>query len=159
MINLSKETIFRYKDFIEWTETLSALQEDIWLKPVAEGKASVREIISHLTNWDNYLIYSIIPAVRNGEEMVFPDFDSFNEKAYEYARSGISRNRLLDEFKQTRIQLVEMLLADLDLAVKHVPANGVAICPHTNTPYSLLYIIHEFIEHDIHHKNQILSVT
>lgn len=159
MISLSKETIFRYKDFIEWTETLSVSQEDIWLKPVAKGKASVREIISHLTNWDNYLIYSIIPAVRNGEEMVFPDFDSFNEKAYEYARSGISRNHLLDEFKQTRIQLVEMLLADLDLAVKHVPANGVAICPHTNTPYSLLYIIHEFIEHDIHHKNQILSVT
>ncbi len=31
----------------------------------------------------------------------------------------------------------------------------VELCPHTGTPYSLLYIIQEFIEHDQHHKVQI----
>ncbi|QTH46930.1 hypothetical protein J4772_01225 [Cohnella sp. LGH] len=36
-----------------------------------------------------------------------------------------------------------------------VTANGVELCPHTGTPYSLLYIIQEFIEHDQHHKVQI----
>lgn len=158
MISLGKETIHRYKEFIEWTDTLIDLDDNIWLTPIAEGKASVAEIISHLQNWDHYLIHTIIPAIKNGEGMVFPDFDSFNQKAYEYARSGISKEALLDEFKQTRIQLTEIMLAEPDVATKHVTANGVENCPHTGTPYSLLYIIHEFIEHDNHHKNQILSV-
>jgi len=158
MISLGKETIHRYKEFIEWAETLSDLDDNIWLTPIAEGKATVAEIISHLKNWDYYLINTIIPAIKNGEGMVFPDFDSFNQKAYEYARSGISKNSLLDEFKQTRIQLVEIMLTEPDVATKNVAANGVENCPHTGTPYSLLYIIYEFIEHDIHHKNQILSV-
>lgn len=158
MIILGKETIHRYKEFIEWTDTLSDLDDNIWLTPFAEGKATVAEIISHLKNWDNYLINTIIPAIKNGEGMVFPDFDSFNQKAYEYARSGISKKGLLDEFKQTRIQLIELMLTEPDVASKNVTANGVENCPHTGTPYSLLYIIYEFIEHDIRHKNQILSV-
>lgn len=90
--------------------------------------------------------------------MVFPDFGPFNETAYAYARSGVSKNRMLDEFKQMRLQLVELLLTEPDVAAKQVTANGVENCPHTGTPYSLLYIIHEFIDHDTHHQNQILSV-
>ena len=158
MTSLGKETIHRYKEFIEWMDTLNDLDDRIWLTPIAEGKATVAEIVSHLKNWDNYLINTIIPAIKKGEGMVFPDFDSFNKRAYEYARSGISKNRLLYEFKQTRLELVELLLSNPAIATKHVTANGVENCPHTGTPYSLLYIIYEFIEHDIHHKNQILSV-
>ncbi|MFD0693843.1 DinB family protein [Paenibacillus sp. GCM10027628] len=158
MISLDESTILRYKGFIEWTDTLHDVHESIWLQPIDEGKASVGEIISHLKNWDTYLISTIIPAIKDGEGMTFPDFDSFNKIAYEYARSGISKNRLLDEFKKTRLQLVEILLAEHDVVAKHVTANGVETCPHTGTPYSLLYIIHEFNDHDNHHKNQILTV-
>lgn len=158
MTNLGNHTILRYKEFTEWTDTLHEVHESIWLQPIAENKASVGEIILHLKNWDAYLISTIIPAIKNGQGMVFPDFDSFNEKAYNYARSGISKDRLLDEFKQTRLGLVDILLANPDVAVRHVTANGVEACPHTGTPYSLLYIIHEFNDHDNHHKNQILTV-
>ena len=155
MINLDEKTIFRYKEFTEWTDTLHDVHESIWLQPISDGKASVGEIISHLQNWDSYLIFTIIPALKNGEGMVFPDFDSFNKIAYEYARSGIPKDRLLDEFKQTRLHLVEILFAEPDVVSKHVTANGVETCPHTGTPYSLLYIIHEFNDHDNHHKKQI----
>ncbi|GGA25613.1 DinB family protein [Paenibacillus physcomitrellae] len=158
MILLGEETLIQYKTFVKWTDTLRDLDDHLWSSPIAEGKASPADIISHLQNWDHYLIHKVIPAVRKGEGMVFPDFDSFNKQAYEYARSGVSKTRLLDEFKQTRLQLVDLLLAEPDVAAKPVPANGLAYCPHTNTPYSLLYIIHEFREHDIHHKHQILSV-
>ncbi|UKS28328.1 DinB family protein [Paenibacillus sp. HWE-109] len=127
-------------------------------KPIAEGKASVGEIISHLKNWDTYILSTIIPAIKNGKGMVFPDFNSFNKIAYEYARSGISKDCLLDEFKQTRTLLVETLLNESDVVARHVTANGLETCPHTGIPYSLLYIIHEFIDHDNHHKNQILTV-
>lgn len=89
--------------------------------------------------------------------MVFPEFDSFNQIAYEYARSGISKDRLLEEFKETRLHLIEVVLAELEIAAKQVTSNGVETCPHTGTPYSLLYVIHEFNNHDSHHKAQILS--
>jgi hypothetical protein len=155
MINLDTNTILRYKVFTNWTDTLYEVPESMWLQPISEGKASIGEIVSHLKNWDSYLISTIIPAIKNGEGMVFPDFDSYNRLAYEYARSGISKDRLLDEFKQTRHKLVDILLAEKDLVAKHVAANGTEKCPHTGTPYSLLYIIHEFNDHDNHHKNQI----
>lgn len=158
MISLGKRTILRYKEFTEWTDTLHDVHGSIWLQPIAERKASIGEIISHLKNWDTYLTLTIIPAIKNGEGMVFPDFDSFNKIAYEYARSGVTKDRLLNEFKQTRLQLAEILLADTDVVSKHVTVNGVETCPHTGTPYSLLYIIHEFNDHDNHHKNQILTV-
>jgi hypothetical protein len=158
MISLDNSTIHRFKEFTEWTDTLHDVRNSIWLQPIAEGKATVGEIISHLKNWDSYLISTIIPAIKTGEGMVFPEFNSFNEIAYEYARSGISKDVLLDEFKQTRLNLIEMLLAEPDVAAKHVTVNGVETCPHTGTSYSLLYIIHEFIDHDNHHKNQILSI-
>jgi len=158
LISLDKNTILRYQEFTAWTDTLRDINESIWLQPIAEGKASIGEIISHLQNWDSYLISTVIPAIKNGEGIVFPDFDSFNKIAYAYARSGISKSRLVDEFKQTRLNLVEMLLADPDVVTKPVTVNGLETCPHTGTPYSLLYIIHEFNDHDNHHKNQILTV-
>lgn len=159
MVILGEDTIHRYKGFIEWMDTLHDLDDNVWVTPIAEGKATVAEIVSHLQNWDHYLIHTIIPAIKRGEGMVFPDFDSFNKKAYEYARSGIAKNRMLAEFKQTRLQLVELLLTEPDVAAKHVTANGTENCPHTGTPYSLLYIIHEFSNHDNHHKNQISALA
>lgn len=158
MISVGNETIDRYKAFIKWTDTLRNLDDEKWLTPVAEGKATVSEIIAHLQNWDNYLINTVIPAIKNNEGIVFPDYDSFNQKAYEYARSDITKNSIIDEFKLTRLKLIEILLTEPDVASKHVTSNGVENCPHTGTPYSLLYIIYELIEHDLHHKNQILSV-
>ncbi|WP_127533604.1 DinB family protein [Paenibacillus kobensis] len=158
MIHLSEETILRFKQFTTWTDTLHDVQDSVWRRPVSEGKASVGEIVAHLQQWDDYIITNVIPAVHNGEGMVFPDFDLFNEAAYTYARSGVSQLQLLEEFKHTRLQLVDCLIANYDTAVKPVTANGVSHCPHTGTPYSLLFIIHEFNDHDQHHRNQIMNV-
>ncbi|MDG0792315.1 DinB family protein [Cohnella ginsengisoli] len=158
MISLGADTIVLFKQFTDWTDTLRKIDERIWIGPIAEGKATVAEIIAHLQHWDRYLIDTVIPALKRGEGITFPSFDAFNRIAYDYARSGVARDRLLDEFKQTRHALVERLLAEPDVVVKHVTVNGVETCPHTGTPYSLLYIIHEFNDHDRHHQNQILAV-
>lgn len=91
--------------------------------------------------------------------MTFPAFDSFNRIAYAYARSGVAKDRLLDEFKQTRHALAERLLEEPEVAAKNVTVNGIETCPHTGTPYSLLYIIHEFNDHDRHHQGQIAAVV
>ncbi|CAM3398127.1 DinB family protein [Paenibacillus lupini] len=158
MISLSDETLLQYKEFTSWTDILHDVQISLWLQPIAKGKATIGEIISHLKGWDSYLITTVIPAIKRGEAVFFPDFDSFNEIAYEYARSGISKDNLLNEFRQTRHQLVEILLAETDITTKYITVNGMSNSPSADTPYSLLYIIHEFIEHDNHHKGQILAL-
>ncbi|MFD0670793.1 DinB family protein [Cohnella sp. GCM10027633] len=158
MISLGNDTILRYRQFLEWADTLRDMDDRLWTKPIADGKATVADIVSHLQHWDYYLLHTVIPSIKNGEDIRFPDFDSYNEQAYEYARSGVSKDKLLDELTQTRLRLIELLRNEPDVAAKHVPVNGVARCPHTDTPYSLLYIVYEFIDHDAHHKNQILSV-
>jgi hypothetical protein len=149
-------TISVYRQFIEWTDTLQELDNTIWFKPIKDGKASIAEIISHLMNWDRFLISDIIPKITNGNGIVFPEFDSFNSLAYQYAKSGVSKNQLLREFSSARLELTDILeKLDPEHLVRNVTANGATHCPHTGTAYSLLYIIHEFIDHDDHHKEQV----
>lgn len=38
-----------------------------------------------------------------------------------------------------------------------IAANGVTHCPNTGTPYSLIYIVKEFTDHDNHNKRQIIK--
>jgi len=40
---------------------------------------------------------------------------------------------------------------------KSLTANRITHCPHTGTPYSLIYIVKEFTDHDNHHKGQIIQ--
>ncbi len=60
--------------------------------------------------------------------------------------------------KQAKRELLvkELRLLPAGNLEKPLTANGVSYCPHTGTPYSLIYIIKEFIEHDNHHKKQII---
>ncbi|KRF13445.1 DinB family protein [Paenibacillus sp. Soil787] len=156
-MNVDK-TINEYEQFCKWTATLHRLSDIDWHSQVKEGKASIAEIIAHLRNWDLHLINVVIPSIKKGEGMVFPDFDSFNTKAYGYAKSGISKDQLLQEFSSDRMRLINILreMKTEDVLLE-VTANGARDCPNTGTPYSLLYIIHEFSEHDEHHKKQILN--
>jgi hypothetical protein len=155
----SKVVIENLSSITAWANQLVELDDSIWFKPIAEGKASIAEIISHLMYWDRYFITDVVPSVQRGEGIVFPDFDPANAIAYEYARSGISKKQLLDEFCATRVELCKLLLGiDEDILRKPTTVNGVAFCPHTGSPYSLLYNLQESIDHDNHHKSQIDSV-
>jgi uncharacterized damage-inducible protein DinB len=153
-----KSIIKAFSNYSSWLHSLENLDENLWSNPITEGKWSVSEIIAHITNWDNHLLSEIIPSVRKGEGMEFPDFDSYNKKASDYAKSGISPSKLLEEAKNTRNLLVkELYEVPTEVLNRPLPSNGVTHCPHTGTPYSLQYIITEFIDHDIHHQRQIIE--
>ncbi|MEW9699254.1 DinB family protein [Paenibacillus sp. SI8] len=155
-MSVSKSIVENYGAITIWAIRLAELQDSTWFKPIAEGKASTADIISHLKNWDQYLITNVIPSVRSGNGVEFPDFDPFNAAAYAYARSGVTQNELLNEFCATRKALCKLLLELGDEVLKrHVTANGVKLCPHTGAPYTLLSIIQEFTDHDNYHKGQI----
>ncbi|MCJ8007068.1 DinB family protein [Lederbergia wuyishanensis] len=145
-----------YGQFSSWLNTLEGMEETLWLKPITEGKWSISEIIAHIMNWDHHLLTEVLPAVRNEKGIEFPDFDSFNKKASEYATSGISKSKLLEETRDSREQLIkELNEMPIEILTKHLPTNGVTHCPHTGIPYSLIYIVKEFTDHDHHHIRQI----
>ncbi|MED1205790.1 DinB family protein [Heyndrickxia acidicola] len=148
----------RFSDYGIWVKSLHYAETDVWCAPISKGKWSVSAIIAHITNWDRYLLQKIIPSLKKGDEMTFPDFDSFNHKASMYADSGISQQELIQEAVSSREALVDTLMhmPEGELT-KTVPSNGVTHCPNTGEPYSLIYIIQEFIEHDHHHKQQIIE--
>ncbi|MBE7123861.1 DinB family protein [Bacillus cereus] len=147
-----------FKDYAIWITTLKEMKEEWWTVPISEGKWTVGEIVSHIMNWDDYLLRETLSSVRDGQGMEFPDFDTYNKLASTYAKSGISKIKLIEEAQAKRELLVkELSLLSTGKLKKHVTANGVLYCPHTGMPYSLIYIISEFVDHDNHHKRQIIN--
>ena len=134
-----------FNEYSIWINTLKGMKEELWMAPISEGKWTIGEIISHIMNWDDYLLRETLSSVRDGKGMEFPDFD-YNKLASSYAKSGISKMKLLEEAKAKRELLVkELKLLSAGNLKKPLTANGVSHCPHTGTPYSLIYIIKEFV--------------
>jgi hypothetical protein len=80
----------------------------------------------------------------------------FNAASAAYARSGISSATLLNQAIETRESLVRKLS---EMTEQHfsqpTKVNGYTHCLQTNSPYSLGYLIWEFIQHDRHHCKQV----
>jgi uncharacterized damage-inducible protein DinB len=149
--------IHDFNEYSIWLNTLKGMKEELWVAPISEGKWTIGEIVSHIMNWDECLLSKVLPLVREGQGVEFPDFNTYNKIASSYAKSGISKMKLLEEAKTKRELLVkELRLLPAGNLKKPVTANGVSHCPHTGTPYSLIYIIKEFIDHDNHHKRQVM---
>lgn len=147
-----------FKEYSIWITTLKDMKEELWTAPISGGKWTVGEIISHIMNWDDYLLRETLSSVRDGLGMEFPDFDTYNKIASNYAKSGISKMKLLEEAQAKRDLLVQELnRLSIGKLKEHLTANGVSYCPHTGIPYSLIYIIKEFVDHDNHHKRQIIN--
>ncbi|MGM9950854.1 MAG: DinB family protein [Lysinibacillus sp.] len=155
-MNNEKTIIERFHHYTTWLDTLTDIEEARLYQPIAEGKWSAAEIIAHITKWDIHLREVVLPAVRNGEGMTFPDFESFNQQASDYASSGLSFTELLAQAKSARLLLVkELEEMPLDRLKMHLTSNGDTHCPYTGTPYSLLYTVEEFTQHDHHHQQQV----
>lgn len=152
------QVIQEFASYTEWLKTLEKLSELDWNKQIDSEKWSIKQIILHIAHWDNHLLNVIIPSVKNGEGMIFPDFDSFNARATKKAEK-LTGETVLKESLNSRRTLVTMLesLSEEALTYK-TTANGVSHDPHQDVPYSLYVIIGEFIEHDQHHMKQVVSI-
>ncbi|GMK48139.1 hypothetical protein PghCCS26_52690 [Paenibacillus glycanilyticus] len=151
------EILYSFNNFSTWIRSLENTNEKLWFAPIEEKKWSISEIIAHLFNWDRYLISEILPAVQIGNEINFPEYDTFNKRASDYIQSGVSKSKLIDETIATRNLLVKLLHEmTIERLNRRLTVNGVTNCPSTGAPYSLIYIIKEFADHDTHHKQQIM---
>lgn len=135
---------------IHWCESLKGLTDEIWFKPFKEGSWGTADVISHFISWDQFLLDYRIPYLIKSEKFpaVKVDVNAINAEAAKYARSGISRNELIDEFKEVRRKLVSLMETIPEERFHESIQNGAA-----NTLLSDYFT--GLIEHDQKHRDQI----
>ncbi|MCH1626860.1 DinB family protein [Fredinandcohnia quinoae] len=149
------EIISDLEQFTTWVEGLKAHNHQLMFKPIAEGKWSIAEILSHIMFWDRYILKEMIPNMKQDADLSTIEFQELNDKAAEYALSGVSFEFLLEELIESRKKLVSYLRGKTDEEFTvSFKINGDAVDNYTGYPFTLYNYICDFIWHDNHHKKQ-----
>ena len=150
---MKKENILEEKlNLIEWCQTLKGLSDDMWLRSFKEGSWGIADVISHFIVWDTFLINHRIPYFISEQSVpnVPIDVEEMNKGAIKYARFGISKKELLNQFSVIRKQLVDEIeriptqyfYNDYQFGTKKVRLNN---------------YFSSFIQHDLNHKEEIMQ--
>ncbi|AOY16232.1 hypothetical protein BGI23_13715 [Bacillus sp. ABP14] len=150
---MKKENILEEKlNIIEWCQTLKGLSDDMWLRSFKNGSWGIADVISHFIVWDTFLIKHRIPYFISGQSVpnVPIDVEEMNKGAIKYARSGILREELINQFSYTRKQLVDEIeriptdnfYNDFQIGIKKVRLN---------------HYFSSLIHHDLKHKEEIIQ--
>lgn len=124
--------------------------DELFFRPISEGKWSSAAIVAHLYFWDQYIQNERLPLMLKLSD-VPPggiDIQQFNKEAESFAHSGIGKVELIEKFISNRKNLIEVL-AIVDLQKEF------AIKDHKLTIEK--YFL-DMAEHDEHHMKQITSV-
>lgn len=141
--------------YVPWVQSLKEMSEETWHSPIGEEKWSTAEIIAHMMFWDRFLSEHALISVKKGEPVRFPDIQRVNDEASVHAMNGIAKDDLLDEAVTAREQLVAayQTFPDEDFDKNISVITGEQRTDH----FTLLYLIDDFIQHDNHHKQQIVE--
>ena len=147
---MKKEEILKEKlQIVDWANTLRAISDELWFKPFRDGSWGTADVVSHFISWDQFLIENRILYLLNHE--AFPklsvDIEEINNAASAYARSGITKDQLINEFISIRHRLVS-LLDELGSEKYKMPYPG-------NNNITLSEYLACMIEHDRKHIDQI----
>ncbi|GAA0603328.1 hypothetical protein GCM10009001_20360 [Virgibacillus siamensis] len=152
----TEDLINDFENFNLYVNSLRTMEEALFFEPIAEGKWSAAEIISHISYWDKYIRKETLPQMKINAAIKSIDFDPLNKQAANYALSGVSRQHLLHKQLEERTQLVS------DLRKKNekeffatFSLNGEEVDQYSGYPHSIFNYIAAFIWHDNHHKQQI----
>jgi hypothetical protein len=136
------------KEFEEFTLYVDSIDEELLSVPIAEGKWTVKEVISHLTNWDTYSIEKMVPYMKDNAILPeFIDHDTHNMVAIEIANNYRDSAALKNDFRETRKKLVSLLNSvgsDISFTI------GKGKRKYTIDSYAKI-----FVHHDKQHRKQI----
>ncbi|TYS70431.1 DinB family protein [Sutcliffiella horikoshii] len=151
-MNLTISSYQAYLNNMEFFYSFTNKEESELNQPINYGKWSIKETIGHIYYWDLFLLKKMIPVMKdNGVLPEFPDHDEYNNKAMNAIKSFSSTNDLLEEFVITRKKLISNM-ERLNQEVRFTIGNN----KRNYTPQSFL---HMFVEHDVHHMEQIRHFT
>ncbi|PFR92865.1 hypothetical protein COK43_06730 [Bacillus cereus] len=150
---MKKENILEEKlNLIEWCQILQRVSDDIWFQALRKDSWAIADVISHFIMWDVFLIQDIIPYFISEQSVpnVPIDVEEMNKGAIKYARSGISKEEILDQFSVTRKKLIDQIeripvdnfYNDFQISTKKVRLN---------------HYFSSLIQHDLKHKEEIMQ--
>jgi uncharacterized damage-inducible protein DinB len=146
-----QEFQLHYSHMNEWFRSLDGKKDEKWLEPLAEGKWSQAAVVAHLLFWDQYSLEERFPHIREGVTLErFPDFQSVNDRAEEYAHNGIEKADLIKELLEVR-KKIEFYL---DSLTEEDLRTAFHIGEH---PLTLGEYFEDFASHDLHHKKQLVE--
>lgn len=140
------KTLDEFAEFLTWVEQLKETADGSWLKPIADGKWSLREILAHIMFWDKNSLEMMVPRMEEGARLFFVDIEKHNAEAAVFAQSYTSLDALIEDTVRTRRQLLELLNEKFDSKTKFTI---------DNSNYTYKKFVHVFIHHDDHHKKQV----
>lgn len=144
------EVLTKYKSFTNWLLQLKLMPEEYWLVPIKDGKWSVGEIVAHIKAWDVFVWDERVAYFVSGSEIPSRkiNVEEINSNAANEAKSGISKNQLLDEVIECR-QVVAKKLGEVPSFVWQekieMGSKMITLCEY----------IGGLVEHDGHHRIQI----
>ncbi|WP_408010514.1 DinB family protein [Pseudalkalibacillus sp. A8] len=144
-----EQWLLTFGEMCEWVSTLRTIQRELWLQPIAEGKWSIGEIISHFYFWDRF-IYNDRLLKLESSDFNQANVEVMNKNASDYARSGISREELISMFIQSRKEICHFIQSLPGQRYEEPLKIG------DNTITIEKYIV-GMNEHDHHHKKQVKS--
>jgi hypothetical protein len=149
---MNKESIMKEKmRLVKWSRSLKNISYDLWFQPFHEGAWGIADVIAHFISWDKFMMENRVSYLLRNED--FPkinvDAEAINKEASNYARSGISKEDLIDEFISVREELVAQL-------EKIQPEKFDQPCPGKEHITLSEYFV-GMIDHDLKHKEQIES--
>lgn len=152
----TKDLINDFENFNLYVNSLKTMEVSLFFKPIAEGKWSSAEIISHISFWDTYIREETLPQMKSNAAIESIDFDTLNNLAADYALSGVSQQHLLDKQLEARTQLVSDLKKKIEEEFfTTFSLNGEKVDQYSGYPHTIFNYIAGFLWHDNHHKQQI----
>lgn len=145
MTKLNK-TLSEFGQLLPWLENVKGLESNnLWLKPIAEHKWSVREILTHIMNWDKNSLQMMVPNMIEGASLSFIDIENYNKEATVLAQNYTNLESLINDVVKTRQQLLDLLQERYDDSLSF---------RIDNSKYTYKKFVNVFIHHDQHHIEQ-----
>lgn len=152
-MNTNEQLIEQFSYFVAYVDSLRLTDDEKWTAPIAEGKWSVRDIVAHMMLWDRYFLEGAIQPIADQKEITTSelDFDEFNKRAVDYAKTK-SKEEIIGEAIKYRREILSLLksFTNENFMKAHEDADG--------NPFTIHQYVNDFIWHDQHHIGQMKNV-
>ena len=140
------------EQFEGWVHFLEELTELDWNVPLAEGKWTIHDVVSHMYLWDQYFLEEAIIPISKDTPLTVQhlDFDAFNKKAMEIG-SAKSKREVTELSRHYRQAIVREIRGQDEQKFSRAYVDG------DGKPFVVEKYLRDFLWHDQHHMNQIES--
>lgn len=149
-VRTNEQMLLEFKSFIPFVTSLMDVSDEHWNEPIATGKWTLKDIISHLMLWDKYFYEGAIKKVILREPIITKhlDFNEFNANAMEYAKL-LTKQTLIEQFVWYRTKIIDATAGLTEEEYVKEYKDG------DRKNFSVRKYMRSFISHDKHHKKQI----